>query len=401
MAYQNQMTRDWKYITYISLLGLLLIYVFLSKAKEHDWNLTLSHLSKEPYGTFVLQSLLPAQLNTNEIINTYKTVYELKDSIQKQENILILSTRFDPDAEDTKVLLSLVENGASVFISSNYFSGQFADTLGIATGDSFFQGENSFTKSDSAALHFVSPVLDTTRSFKYMRSNIHNYFRKIDSVKATVLAKNDFYQPVTVRIKKGKGNLILNCTPIIFTNIYLLANQNHEFISSTLSYLPQKRTYWTEFYHVGRMEAATPLRFILNNEPLRWAYYLSIITLLLFMIFEAKRKQRIIPVIKPLSNTTLEFISTIGNLYYQRGDHKNIADKKIQFFFDYIHAHYFMATTQRGDLFISTLARKSGVGEQTVKPLMDSINRIIGSKNIEQKELESLNHLLEKFYKKL
>lgn len=395
------MTRDWKYIAYISLLGLFLVYVFLSKTKEHDWSLTLSHLSKEPYGTFALQSLLPGHLNTNEIINSNKTVYELKDSIQSQENIFILSTRFDPDAEDTKVLLTLVENGANVFISSNYFSGHFADTLGLATGDSFFQGENSFTKSDSASLHFVSPIMDTTRSFKYMRSNIHNYFRKIDSVKATVLAKNDFYQPITVRIKKGKGTIILNCTPIIFTNIYLLANENHDFISSTLTYLPQEKTYWTEFYHVGRMEAATPLRFILNNEPLRWAYYLSIITLLLFMIFEAKRKQRIIPVIKPLPNTTLEFISTIGNLYYQRGDHKNIADKKIQFFFDYIHAHYFMASAPQGDLFISSLARKSGVREQTVKSLMDSVNRIISSKNIEQKELESLNHLLEKFYKKL
>jgi hypothetical protein len=395
------MTRDWKYIAYLSALGLLLVYLFLSKSKEHDWNLTLSHLSKEPYGTFALQSLLPGHLNTKEIINSYKTVYELKDSIQPLENIFILSARFDPDVEDTRALFNLVENGVTLFISSNYFSGQFADTLGLATGDSFFQGENTFTKNDSAALHFVSPAMDSTRSFKYMRSNIHNYFRKIDSVKAAVLVKNDFYQPVTVRIKKGKGTIILNCTPIIFTNIYLLANQNHDFISSSLSYLPQGRTYWTEFYHVGRMEAATPLRFILNNEPLRWAYYLSIISLLLFMIFEAKRKQRIIPVIRALPNTTMEFISTIGNLYYQRGDHKNIADKKIQFFFDYIHAHYFMATTQRDELFISTLSRKSGVGEETVKPLIDSINRIINSKNIEQKELESLNRLLEKFYEKL
>jgi hypothetical protein len=395
------MTRDWKYIAYISLLGFFLVFIFLSKSKEHDWSLTFSHLSKEPYGTYALHSLIPVQLNTDEVISSYKTIYELKDSIQPHENILIMSSRFEPDAEDTKALLALVESGANAFISSGYFSGLFADTLGLATGDSFFQGKNSFTKADSASLHFVSPVLDTTRSFTYMRANIHSYFRKIDSVNAMVLARNDFYQPVTVRIEKGKGTIILNCTPIIFTNIYLLANQNHEFVSSSLSYLPPQRTIRTEFYHVGRMEAATPLRFILNNEPLRWAYYISIITLLLFMIFEAKRKQRIIPVIKPLTNTTLEFISTIGNLYYQRGDHKNIADKKIQFFFDYIHAHYFMTTIQRGDLFISTLARKSGVAEQTVKQLMEVINRIISRDKIKQDELESLNSLLEKFYKKL
>jgi hypothetical protein len=394
------MTRDWKYILYISLLGLLLAFVLLSKNKEHDWSLHLSHISKDPYGTYALTKLIPDHIRNKKFVNSYKTIYELKDSIQSQENILIISSRFAPDQEDAKVLLSLVENGATAFISANDFSGTFADTLGLATGDSFFQGENSFSQSDSASLHFVSPVMDSSRSFYYKRANIHNYFRKIDSVNASVIAKNDFNQPITVRIKKGNGAFILNCTPIIFTNIYLLEKQNHNFVATSLSYLPEKTTYRTEFYHLGRMEIATPLRFILTNEPLSWAYYISIIALLLFMIFEAKRKQRIIPVIRPLANTTLEFVSTIGNLYYQLGDHKNIADKKIQFFFDYIHVHYFVSTAHRDESFISLVARKSGTGEQTVKSLIDQINSILSKEKIAKEELTSLNTLLEKFYKK-
>jgi hypothetical protein len=394
------MTKDWKYIVYISLLGFLLVFVILSKTKEHDWNLHFSHLSKDPYGTYALQELLPGQLKNQKLINSYKTIYELKDSIQFQENILIISSRFSPDKEDAKVLLTMAENGATVFISSSHFTGPFADTLGLATGDSFFQGENSLSQTDSASLHFVSPVMDTSRSFYYKGANIHNYFLKIDSVTALVLAKNDFNQPVAVRIQKGRGAFILNCTPIIFTNIYLLANENHDFVSASLSYLPEKDTYRTEFYHLGRMETATPLRFILTNESLSWAYYIAIITLLLFMIFEAKRKQRIIPVIKPLTNTTLEFISTIGNLYYQRGDHKNIADKKIQFFFDYVHAHYFVSTTHRDEGFVSMVARKSGAGEQTVRSLIETINKIHSKEKIEKDELMVLNSLLEKFYVK-
>jgi len=394
------MTKDWKYIAYISLLGVLLLVVFLSKTKEHDWGLNLSHLSKEPYGTYALNDLIPHHLNTKAVINSYKTVYELKDSIQPKENILIISARFAPDAEDTKALLNLVEGGANAFISSNYFTGPFADTLGLTTSDSFFQGENSFNQNDSASLHFVSPIMDSTRSFEYRRANVPNYFLKIDSVRATNLAKNDFYQPVAIRIKKGKGTLILNSTPIIFTNIYLLANQNHDFIASLLSYLPEGKTYWTEFYHVGRMEAATPLRFILTNEPLRWAYYITVFSLLLFMIFEARRKQRIIPVIKPLANTTLEFISTIGNLYFQRGDHKNIADKKIQFFFDYIHTHYFLGSIHHDEQFALTLTKKSGVDGRTVKKLISEINKIQSGNTVEKEELMTLNHLLEQFYKK-
>jgi hypothetical protein len=394
------MTKDWKYIVYLSLLGLLLVAVFLSKTKEHDWSLHLSHLSKDPYGTYALTTLIPDHLRNQKLIASYKTIYELKDSLPSQENILIITSRFSPDEEDTKVLLTLVENGATAFISSSDFSGTFADTLGLATADSFFQGENSFTQNDSASLYFVSPVMDSSQSFNYKRANIHNYFRKIDSVGAFVLAKNDFNQPIAVRISKGKGTFILNCTPIVFTNIYLLANQNHHFVAGLLSYLPEKTTYRTEFYHLGRMETSSPLRFILTNEPLSWAYYITMISLIFFMIFEAKRKQRIIPVIRPLANTTLEFVSTIGNLYYQRGDHKNIADKKIQFFFDYIHVHYFLSTTHRGEGFISIVAKKSGAGEQTIRSLIEIINTILSKEKIEKEELISLNSLLEIFYKK-
>jgi len=394
------MTRDWKYITYLTLLGLLLLMVFLSKTKEHDWTVNYSHRSKEPYGTYAFNELIPSQFRNQKTVNSYKTIYELKDSIQPGENILVVSSEFSPDEEDAKALLNLIEGGTNAFISANYFRGKFADTLGLATGDSFFQGENAFDRNDSTQLHVVSPAMDSMRKFKFKRGNIFNYFRKIDSVNALVIARNDFDEPITVRIKKGKGTLVLNCTPMIFTNIYLLSKDNYDFTSTLLSYLPVNTTYRTEFYHLGRMEASSPLRFVLTNEPLRWAYFITIVTLLLFMVFEAKRKQRIIPIIKPLTNTTLEFVSTIGNLYYQRGDHKNIADKKIQFFFDYIHANYFMPTTQRDETFCSVLARKSGVKEQTVKSLIEMIHEILSRKAINQDELKSLNKLLETFYRK-
>ena len=394
------MTKDWKYIAYISVLAALLAFVTLSKTDPHNWSLHFSHLSKDPYGTYALGALLPGHFKDQKFTNSYKTVYELKDSMRSQENIFIISSRFAPDKEDTKVLLALIENGTTAFISSSNFSGTFADTLGLVTGDAFFQGENRFDQNDSASLHFVSPVMDTSRQFRYKQASIYNYFRKIDSVNATVLVKNDFNQPATVRISRGKGTLILNCTPIVFTNIYLLANKNHDFVATSLSYLPAKGTYRTEFYHLGRMESATPLRYILTNEPLRWAYYISIFTLLLFMTFEARRKQRIIPIIRPLANTTLEFVATIGNLYYQRADHKNIASKKIQFFFDHVHTHYFVSTAHRDEGFVNVVTRKSGAAEQTVRALMEIINTIFSKEKIDKEELTTLNTLLEKFHKK-
>ncbi len=384
---------------YIGLLAGLLVVLMLSKSKEYDWRITFSHLDKNPYGAYALNQLLKDNFN-NPVKNSFKTVYELKDSLSSTENLLIISSSFSPGKADTEMLLNYVEQGGSVFISANNFYGIFADTLGIQTSDSFFESENTFVLNDSAFLHFVSPVMDSLRQYKFRKGNIHNYISDVDSIEATVLTKNDFHQPVTIRIEKGKGVLIINCTPMAFTNIHLLDGQNHEFASASLSYLPNKNTYWTEFYHLGRMEAATPLRFILQNEPLRWGYYIAITSLLLFMAFEAKRKQRIIPIIKPLENTTLEFVATIGNLYYQRADHKNIALKKIQFFFDYIHSHYGLNTQHRDEGFITILTRKSGVSESTVRGLIHTINEVVAKEKITTTELTQLNLEMENFQQK-
>lgn len=393
------MNKDWNYILYLSIVIGVFVAIKLLRPKEHNWNISLAHDAKDPYGTYALNKLLPSLFQNQKIKNSYKTLYELKDSLGEKENIIIFTTHFEAGKEDVDFLLSHVTSGGHAFISANNFYGRLADTLALSTQDNFFGHDNFFEKKDTTALHFSNPLLDSTQRFRYTQDNIHSYFSKLDSATATVIAKNDMGQPVTVKVPLGKGHLILNCTPLVFTNIYLLSSNNYRFASGNLAYLPDKNTYWTEFYHLGRMEASTPLRFILTNEPLSWAYYILIFSILLFMIFEAKRKQRIIPVMKPLSNTTLEFVTTIGNLYYQRSDHKNIAEKKIQFFFDQIRNHHHLNTNNRDESFVNSLAGKSGSTEESVRKLLKSIDRIMSVTEVSQEDLIRLSNDLEKFWK--
>jgi hypothetical protein len=164
-----------------------------------------------------------------------------------------------------------------------------------------------------------------------------------------------------------------------------------------LSYLPQAPVQWTEYYHLGRMESSTPLRFILSNESLKWAYYVTIFSILVFIAFEMKRKQRIIPVVTPLANTTLEFVGTIGNLYYQNAEHKSIAEKKIQFLLDQIRSKFWLNTNTLDDAFILALARKSAKPEEDVRSLIESIISIQSKAKISSDELIDLNKKIEKF----
>ena len=391
------MKRDWKYFLYIGAALGIFVILKLTSPKKYDWTITYSHLDKNPYGAFALSELLPSMFNGHEIHRSYLTMYEIKDSLKNEDNVLILATGFSADKEDTEVLLEHVNAGGTVLISAQNFWGHFADTMDIATYDYFFKGGDVFGRRDTAALKFAGVKMDTTAEYFYRRDNIHNYFSRFDSTRTTVVAKNDRDLPVTIRVQWGKGSFILNCTPLIFTNIYLLSRNNHEFVATMLSYLRPAPVQWTQYYHVGRMESSTPLRFILSNESLRWAYYITIVSILIFIMFEMKRKQRIIPLITPLANTTLEFVGTIGNLYYQSADHKNIAEKKIHFLMDQIRTKYWLNTSTLDESFIIALTRKSGKQEEDVRALVKAVEFIQSRDKISSAELIDFNGKIEKF----
>jgi hypothetical protein len=391
------MRKDWKYILYVGLAISLFVVIKMISPKQYDWDITFNHEDKNPYGGYVLNELLPAIFNKGKIEHSFESLYEIKDSLKKEGNLLIIASNFTCDDLDTKALLGFVGNGGSAFISAQGFYGKLRDTLKIRTADYYFLDKDWFSRKDTTHLRFVNPAFDTVKQYPFKKDNVYNFFSGFDTTKTSVITRNDMGRPVTIQMKWGKGNIVLNSTPMVFTNIYLLANENHEFVSNSLSYLPAQDLQWTEFYQVGRREIRTPLRFILRTEPLRWGYYLTIITLLVFMVFEMKRRQRIIPVIKPLDNTTLEFVGTIGNLYYQNKEHRNIAEKKILFFLEQIRTKYLVSTTKTDADFLQTLSSKSGKPYEDVVKLFDTINAIRSQKNISVSDLINLNEQIEKF----
>ena len=117
------------------------------------------------------------------------------------------------------------------------------------------------------------------------------------------------------------------------------------------------------------------------------------------MIFKAKRKQRVIPIIKSPENSTLNFTKTVGMLYLEQGTHSNILDKKIQFFFDYLKTHLRMDVNQIDDKFNIDLASRSGIDETEVNKLFDLIELTKHSTKISDTELKLVTDSIDNFYK--
>jgi len=389
--------RENKYIAILSGFLVLFVVVQLFGPKPLDWTPTYLATDKNPFGAFVAHSLLGPFFNGDRIATNNLTLYELQDSIHPGENIISLSDRFDPDEESTKSLFNKVDSGSRAFVSAYYFSGKFADSLKLFTADAYFSGLATPGKgaNDTTDLKMVLPNSEK-KGYYYRLDHVSFYFSSLDSLRARafVVSTNAWGKPVTLRIPWGKGQFIINTTPLAFTNNYLLYESNYAYAEQTLSLLPPAGTWWTSYYQMGRLESQTPLRFILNNESLRWAYYMVVISLVLFVLFESKRKQRIIPILFPRVNTTLQFVKTIGNMYLQANDHKAIAEKKIAFFLDQVRSNYYLSL-EAGDAFVEKVAKKSGNSLENTHRLFALIKVIQSSTLISEQMLVDLNEQME------
>jgi predicted nucleic acid-binding protein len=112
-----------------------------------------------------------------------------------------------------------------------------------------------------------------------------------------------------------------------------------------------------------------------------------------------KRKQRVINEIKPNTNTSVTFTETVGRLYLQKKNNKNIAEKMITYFYEHIRNNYFLNTNQVNNEFMNSLSRKSGVSIELTQKLFSTIDKINAGKNVNDIELLRLNELIQKFYK--
>ncbi|HVO75937.1 MAG TPA: DUF4350 domain-containing protein [Ignavibacteriaceae bacterium] len=387
-----------KYSRFIFVLGitiLLLIIFQVSSPKEIDWSLSFSSEDKIPYGSYILYRMLPELFPEKKITAAYYPAYNnLYERGHINSAYIFLNNDFSPDELDSRELIKYVKSGNYVFACANYFGGKLFDSLKANTNI-------SFTNKDSAEINFFSDSLKKESPYQIKKSNVEFYFNQYDTLNTVILGINKNNKPNFIRTSFGEGFFYLSTVPEAFTNLTLLDSVNSEYAYKAISYLPSRlEIIWDEYYKANKSMVRTPLRYILSRESLKWSYYILIFSIIIYIIFQGKRKQRIIPIIPPLKNTTLEFVRLIGKLYYQQKDHKNIAQKKINFFLDYLRNRYSVRTDELNPEAVEKISLKSGTDKTDVKTIFNYINYIDISKKIKEEELKRINFLIETFYKK-
>lgn len=366
--------------------------------------MTLWRNDKIPYGTYYAYNNLQ-HLFTKSAIETNDKSPEIFYENENSSAYIIVGYSVRPSEDELKAILNHAISGNHVFISAIDIGENVLDSFKLKVSDTFPDYDR-----DSLTVSVLDPLSDDSLKFTYPGARLDNYFTKMDSSVTNILGRNKSGYANFVKFTyQNGGTVMLHLAPGALTNFFLLHKQNKKYYDLVFSPIPDTvdQVIWDDYYrhHVngndyGKKSTFSKLGMFLNHEVLRWAFWLTIALFGTVYVFESKRKQRVIPTMKKLNNASLDFVKTIGRLYYQRKDNKNLAEKIATHFLWHIRTTYNMSTSQLNDDFINRLAFKSGYPVALVSDVLYEIKKVEDAYDLSDEELLAFNEKIDKFINK-
>jgi len=386
---------------------------------------------------------------------------ELADTINKKPEIyFLISNSMTLNKNEKEALKTFVEKGNYAFISLDRFPETFTSVIeethyietsrAEKTRVNFYSGELRNKKSYYEFYYYFEnqKQLWKWKSFKSRHKYIDDtYYEDSEDEKEydydndpgiyeedmyyneplpneDELFYNDFtsYEfnsdsnDVFIKVPYGKGAFYFHSVPLCFTNLSLLKEKNVEHMEKILACLPDAVPLWDKYGQMdfriylekfgeadsggsGDKPRQSPLQFILSKKSLKWAYYTLLGTLLFYILFQIKRKQKVIPAVAKNVNSSLDFIDTVSKLYLQQYKHKNLLRHKYRILLNFIRERYFITTAKPDQQYISMVAKKSQLEEGRISRLFATFESIEKSTNVSDDMLIAVHQQVEYFYK--
>lgn len=389
-----------KYYSVLALIFIAVIVLQYMQPKPINWAHTYLKQDKIPFGCYAIFNLLENNF-AKKVITNKQTLYSLNaEMAESNQTLIIIDDNITFSKLDVKSLFSFLKKGNTVLISGSDFSNTLKDTFNLSFQ---YNWEIKPTNIDSLLtkrafeVQFTQPKNNILKSYVYPTVATESYFTKFDTALFKISSVNKRNQAVLLEASIGKGKLLLSSIPDVFGNLFIVNNHNRFYTYTLLSKVKNNTIIWDENYKVYTHQEKGIFDFIFNNDALYMGYCIAIIGLLFFMIFEMKRKQRAIPIIKPLQNSTLEFVDVISHVYFNSKNHKFIAEEKIAYFYFDVRKKFSVNTTLMNDEFYNTIHHLSGIDLDAVKKLFSYCENLKQAPSLTEQDLLELNTRITNF----
>ncbi len=400
------------YIIFIVILLVILIALEYNMPKNFVWNPTFSQYDKQPFGAAIFDDIVSHSIPEGYRIEN-KTFYQLEQDSLQNTAILTVNEELSLNRVDIESMFNLLDRGNKVMLVSKHFGYKLSDTLGFAVDPKYFrlsrfreyvsqqkQKDSIFWRTDSLYKENIY------QAYYHIRGG--DFYEIPDSIyTVTILSEakytDSLYLPTALRYDTNNSELYLVSSPLLFTNYGMLNENTSAYIFRLLTQMKGMPLIRTEGYNNEiSAEAQTPLRYFLSQPPLRWGIYLTLITIVLFMIFTAQRRQRAIPVVRPSENKSLEFVELIGTLYFQKKESANLIRKKYIYFAETIRKtiHVDLDDGNDDEEHAEAISRKTGIEKDKISRLLMSLRRVNESKQpymtdqLMKKYIDKMNEII-------
>ena len=397
-----------------------------------DWSISLDHDKKTPYGTSIAFETIPhyfpqARRETLTKWFRYSSIdHHMDGGYDSVALLVMLGLDYFVSGDEWKGVLNFAKDGNEVFLIASRYDLNVSKSF---CEKSFGGGEEyplSRYNDGSKANHVLKLMPDTSVSYGYTGRSIYSSFlllKPADTLKVDSSKKEADYEdeglkeinasikktpdvlgiawslPNFIRYKVGRGHVTLHASPLVFSNYFLLQPGNREYLDAIWHSFPANISviYWNEYYK--RSTESSSMSVLLKYPATRWALIIAALTLLLYVLFGLKRMQRIVPIVPPVENASVSFVETVGRLYFNKGQHANLAEKMVQHFLEWVRTSYHLDTTQLNEPFARQLAAKSGKSYEEVDLLIQRIHDLRLGSEITPEYLYDLYRSIQSFYK--
>jgi hypothetical protein len=403
-------------------IGLIFVFMGGETGDKFNWSTQYNEKGKQPFDLAIFYSLFTESYELN--ITRERVTRELPNDASAIGSIYcFIGNQPKYSEEEAEHLMRFAENGGTVFISSEHLPDSLMQFL-------VFRSDCGFESIDNQALwtahslninaQFTHPSLISSTPYSISlpkdlsgmsawQAQNWSYFPLSSicgegntvpiALLGTVTFDNSNFsnngingnntthtEANFIRFTTKKGFIYIHTTPRFFSNYNMQTEEGLEYANKVLAHFNTKKVYWDRVSVVlpkkKKQQAAqnpvprNPMEYVYGQPALRSAWYILLGSTLLYMVFRAKRRQRVIPILEPNRNTSLEFIQTIGKLYFQQQNHRNIFNKLMSHFLAHLRQRYHIVATEFTPQFIERVAYRTDIPIEIVSAIFDRYDQI-------------------------
>jgi len=383
-----------------SILLLALLFYLLQSNERYAWSETYKDDGDQPYDLSLFKGVLEESGKNFEVLNG---LFADTSYLESSGNTMVFIAGYAwMDSTEAELLKRFVKNGNKLLISTM----ETGKTLRLLTDCEIDEDETLADSKESEVIQMYGEEGTFTLSYEvYNEPRTHDW---VYIEAQTCFEQSGFFELDGQRYcnliteVQGNGALLIHTTPLVFTNYHFRKDSVFNYVNNVLAKAEGETYYYLEpgpyDQPSGPQIGESPLKFILAHPSLKWAWYLTIILALLYVINSMRRKQRAIPVRILPENQTAAYLDMIYQLFRKEGRHRDIVQSQVKTLQSHLRNKYGLNAQKLNGEFYELASKKLKLDKKYLEQFFKQLERSRFNSTLSDNELLKIDREITEFY---